>query len=112
MSAAVQQDPLAIQMIVYIKEHSDCVNLQDLSEEFCYNPNYLSGYLKRKTGKRFTEIREEQRMARARQLLLETDLAVDDIADMVGYQDVGYFCRIFKRNSREAVTPAAVRRMA
>ena len=37
------------------------------------------------------------RMERAVEMLEYTALSVEEIAEMVGYEDCSYFCRIFKR---------------
>ena len=37
------------------------------------------------------------RIKEARRLLKETNLAVHEIADKVGFNDYNYFCRVFKK---------------
>ena len=37
-------------------------------------------------------------MAQARRLLVETDLAVEEVGHRVGYRDPGYFVRTFRRS--------------
>ena len=50
----------------------------------------------------------EWRMQVARQLLLETDIPVIDVAERVGYQSESSFGRVFKRSFNH--TPSSVRR--
>lgn len=54
----------------------------------------------------FAFIREE-RIARARQLLKDTDLSMQDIADQVGFQSAANFATAFRE--RMSVTPTAYR---
>ena len=42
-------------------------------------------------GKTFTRLLEEKRCFRSAQLLRETDLTVDEIADIVGYRNKTFF---------------------
>ena len=47
-------------------------------------------------------------MAEARKLLVQTDLAVEEIGRRVGYGDAGYFVRLFR--STHGATPLGWRR--
>lgn len=51
------------------------------------------------TGKSPKEYLTDVRMQRARDLLTTTNLSVSDIAELVGYKNMLYFCRIFKQYS-------------
>jgi len=48
------------------------------------------------------------RLNHARQLMLQSNLSIKEIADAVGYSDQMYFCRIFK--SRFGLTPSSYRK--
>ena len=48
------------------------------------------------------------RLEEAKQMLEASDAPVDAIAAEVGYQDPGFFCRLFRRHV--ALTPAQYRR--
>ena len=50
----------------------------------------------------------ERRLAEARRLLVETDLAVEEVGRQAGYGDGGYFARAFRR--AHGATPLAWRR--
>jgi AraC-like DNA-binding protein len=58
---------------------------------------YLTTVVRRRTGRTVQDWIGERRMARARQLLAETDLPVGEIARRVGIADPGYFTRLFRR---------------
>jgi AraC-like DNA-binding protein len=57
------------------------------------------------TGRTILEWISERRMAQARRLLVETDLAAEEIGHRVGYRDPGYFARSFRRS--HGTTPDA-----
>ena len=44
----------------------------------------------------YTQLVQEKRLAQAAFLLRNTDRNVDDIANAVGYENLGYFHRIFR----------------
>jgi YesN/AraC family two-component response regulator len=60
------------------------------------HPNYLSGYIKKHTGKSFKEMIQIQRMQQAAELLKNSDLSTNDICLHVGYQNNSFFFRKFK----------------
>lgn len=49
------------------------------------------------------------RLARARELLGRSNMAIKEVAMRVGFEDVAYFCRAFKRN--QGMTPRTYRRL-
>ena len=63
------------------------------------HPNYLSAMLKKYTGSTFNELVQHEKLTAAEKLLLNSDMSVTDIANFVGYQNVSYFYRIFKRKN-------------
>jgi len=60
------------------------------------------------TGRTVQEWIGERRIAEARRLLVETDLAVEEVGRRVGYRDPGYFVRPFRR--AQGTTPLGWRR--
>lgn len=49
----------------------------------------------------------DRRLTRARELLVTTPIPVTEICDRVGFQSLGSFCNLFRRETGE--TPAAYR---
>lgn len=80
-------------------ESNICTNnsLVDIAKRFNVNASYLSSCLKRKYGVPYTEYIIRQRMEIVQHLLLETNMPVGECAKEVGYSDVIYFHKIFKR---------------
>lgn len=87
---------LSDRILEYMDDHSDVVTLKEISERFNYHPNYISTLLHRSTGRKFSEILLEKRMARAILLMKNTSLSVEEIAAMLGYSDQSSFYKAFK----------------
>lgn len=77
-------------------EHFDTVTLKDIAKRFSYHPNYISTLLHRELGKSFSEILLEQRMERAVILLRGTNLPINEIALMLGYNNSSNFYKAFR----------------
>jgi AraC-like DNA-binding protein len=73
------------------------------------NANYLSRIFHQVYERTLTETIHQCRFRYARQLLLEDDRNIDEIARACGFRDTGYFRRLFKRH--EGITPLAFRRL-
>ena len=58
---------------------------------------YLSVLFKEETGESFRDYLIASKIERAKQLLAQTDQRVYEIAVAVGYSDIKYFSRNFKR---------------
>ncbi len=91
----------------YIQEHYLTVTLDELAENMHLSKPYLSKYIKEKSGNTFGDIVKNVRMKKARTLLKNTSMTVENIADSVGYQNVEHFNRLFKK--RYDVTPVQYR---
>ena len=67
----------------------------------------ISRLIRRTTGKNYTELLQEKRLSQAAWLLRNTDRRVDEIARVVGYENVSYFHRLFA--ARFGCTPKKYR---
>lgn len=83
-------------ILEYMDDHSDVVTLKEIAARFNYHPNYISTMLHRNTGRKFSEILLEKRMARAILLMKNTTLSIEEIAVMLGYSDQSSFYKAFK----------------
>ncbi|WP_343208174.1 2-isopropylmalate synthase [Anaerolentibacter hominis] len=97
LAAKEEEDGRMEEIMNFIKSHYLSVTLQSLSDEFYLSKPYLSKYIKKSTGATFGEIVRDIRVRRACDLLKESNMNVEDIAAMVGYQNVEHFNRIFKK---------------
>ncbi|MCM3170870.1 AraC family transcriptional regulator [Paenibacillus sp. MER 99-2] len=99
------QPELAEQIARYIQEHyAEPISMETLASMFHYSSRYLARVFKRKYGCSPMDYVIQKRMNRARILLMETDVQIKDVADSVGYKDLYYFSRIFKKTTGETPT--------
>lgn len=96
------------QIIQYISENFTSISLKEIARHFSYHPNYLSSLLHKELGKTFSEIILEQRMERAAILLKGTDLSIDEIADMLGYNNSSNFYKAFREYYHQSPRTFAV----
>ena len=87
---------LSSQIVRYIGEHDSSVTLQEVAARFSYHPNYISALLKKETGKSFSQILLDKRMAHALVLLQGTTLPIDRISAMLGYSSPSNFHKAFR----------------
>ena len=82
----------------YIQEHyREPLKLEEVSRIIGFNATYFSTVFKKKTGKGFLDYLTEIRMNKAKQLLCRDDMSINDVAEEVGYKDLKYFTRLFKK---------------
>jgi two-component system response regulator YesN len=89
----------------YIKtEHSRAsLSVKDVAEHIYLNPSYVSVLFKEETKQTFTEFMSRLRLTRAKELLLQTDKKVYEIAESVGFSSSKYFVHVFR--DAEGMTP-------
>lgn len=82
----------------YIDKHySGNLTLESVSEFVGFNPVYLSTLFKKETGRTFLEYLTDQRMSHAKELLRDSNMNVAAVCVAVGYSDVKYFTKNFKK---------------
>ncbi len=93
------------QIIKYIRENfqDPDFSLQSLADSLQMSTPYLSQYFKKNTEYTISEYVTRLRMEKAKELLLNTDMGVNEIAYEVGYYSVPSFIRKFRE--KEKVTP-------
>ncbi len=96
-----QQDPGA-RIITEIKKIlnsrlTENVTINDLSKQIFLTPQYICTIFKQRTGMTINEYITKQRVDKAKNMLLSGNYKLYEIAPMVGYKDVKYFSRVFKR---------------
>ncbi|MBK0162399.1 PocR ligand-binding domain-containing protein [Klebsiella sp. S69] len=76
---------------------SDNLNLEQMSAKANLSMFYFSRTFKELTGTGFTAYLTNKRMTEAHCLLEQTNWSIEKIARSVGYNDVHYFSRLFKK---------------
>lgn len=83
---------------LYIKRnYYNDISLEFVSSLFFLNRSYVSTLFKAKTGMKFTEYLAQTRVEKAKELLQNPNLRLSQIASSVGYGNVKYFFRVFKK---------------
>lgn len=82
----------------YIQLHfAEPLTLEEVGGAVGFNASYFSSLFKKETGQNFVEYLSEVRMNRAKELLRESDLTIAQICEAVGYADLKYFTKSFKK---------------
>ena len=97
-----------LEILSYVKNNYRTASLEELSGKLYLTPPYLSKIIKEYFGKNFKELVIDERMSKAREILIGTSLPISDIIRSIGYENESYFHKEFKR--REGKTPLALRR--
>lgn len=84
------------------------LSLNIVASEFHFSEGYLSYFFKEQTGQNFIEFIEKLRIKEACELLKNTELNINEIAEKIGYNNVQSFRRAFKKV--EGVNPSTLRR--
>lgn len=91
------RDERLVSMINFMQANYQTVTLEDMAEQFHLSVPYLSKFIHEKSGKTFGEQVTNIRMKKARTLLKNGNMTVENIAAAVGYPSVEHFSRTFKK---------------
>jgi YesN/AraC family two-component response regulator len=112
-SSAITQPTGAIvkQASAFIQQnYGRSFSLEELSETIGVSKSYLSRIFKMDMGISLWDYLNRFRNQKAKELLLLTDVSITEIAAEVGYEDAGYFSRVFREIS--GCSPRAYRNQA
>ena len=76
--------------------HSNELTLKQVSEDAGVSYYYLSRIFKKELNTTFAQLRNKVRMEAAVKLLKHSRLSVNQISFTCGFDDPGYFCKVFK----------------
>lgn len=97
-----------IKAIEYIDDNiQENITLDKISFVCNLSQCYFSKLFKKETGLNFVAYLNEKKVIKAKQLLVNTDKQINNIAIDLGFEDCGYFIRIFKKI--EGMTPKKYR---
>lgn len=100
---------LVRQALEYIENnYNKAISLNDVATQLKVTPFYISKLLNKQVGKTFTDIVNEFRIAKAKQLLKDGAMA-KEVAAQIGFQSSSYFAKTFKKNV--GITPIEYRDM-
>jgi len=97
--------------LTYINEnYAQDFPVEALAEMVSVSPSYLFRIFRKRMGVTPVHYRNVVRVEKAKHLLLDGTLRLDEIAGRVGYEDVRYFARVFKKET--GASPGEYRRRA
>lgn len=76
--------------------YSQGITLEEVAGKLFVSEEYLSTQFKKETGVSFTETVRKYRIEKVKQLLIDTPLKLNQIAELAGYSDPKYMSRVFK----------------
>ena len=85
------------------------IKLEELAKNAGFSYSYFSYLFKKETGKTLTEYIQMVRIETAKKLLVEKERNVSEIAELVGYSDIKFFTKQFKKTL--GVSPNEYRKM-
>ena len=96
---ASSPEELVESLIVYFKEHLSCnVTLQDLEERTGVSKVYICRIFKKFQNTTPMDFFTRLKIARAKELLADfPGMSLREIADSLGFNEVYYFSKVFKR---------------
>ncbi len=90
--------------LMYIhNNYNNNMTLESVAEKIFVNATYLCELFRKETGKKFVDYITEIRIEKTKLLLRMPEFKIREIADMVGFNDVSYFIKTFKKYT--GVTP-------
>ena len=101
-------NPAINKAILYIREHiHEGLPIKEVAGHVHLNASYFSVLFKEEQGINFIDYVTEYRLKKAKELLVHSNLGLDEISGQIGYQTTSYFIKIFKKH--EQMTPKAYR---
>lgn len=108
-SSYEKRSPKIQDALQYIKHHCfEEIFLKQVAEHSFLSISHLQRLLKQATGSSFTSYVQHLRVKKCCELLKTTSITVQQIANMVGYQDMKYFHALFRHKS--GMTPQEYRK--
>lgn len=99
------QNPYAVKAVEYIKAHAqERISLSSVADQIGISPFYLSRLIKTTYNVTFTDFLMNLRMAKALELVKNTHYQVNEIARETGYDNVNYFCKVFRNTTGKSIS--------
>ncbi|MDV5169934.1 arabinose operon transcriptional regulator AraC [Photobacterium rosenbergii] len=93
-------DPRISEVIHYISSRlNEDVSNEQLAKLICLSPSRLGHLFRDEIGMTITQWRDDQRISRAKQLLVTSNYSINQISRLIGYSDPLYFSRVFKKKA-------------
>ena len=96
-------------VIKYLATNYKTTTLNELAAKYHYSPSYLSICIKETTGKTYSQMVKELKMADAVHYLETTKKSMEEISNLIGYNSVDQFSRTFR--AYYGITPSKYRKV-
>ena len=95
------EKPLLVHVVCeLVRQRPDLpLSVKELAAAARLTPNHFTTLFREHAGCPFTEFLTEQRITRAKRLLQNPTLSINEIAQLAGYDDPGYFTRRFREKT-------------
>lgn len=91
-------EPVKKFVLAFIHAHyNEDISLETMADKANMSANYFSKYFKDKTGMNFSDYLTDVRIRKAKELLIHSDLRIQEISERVGYLNTNSFIRVFKK---------------
>lgn len=109
MEKSPAYDRMIDNVISDIREHyMEDISLTSLSSKYNISMGHLSKMIKETLQVNFSDYIASLRIQRAKELLRDDSLSIQEIAEIVGYNDYFYFTKVFKKV--EGISPSKYRK--
>ncbi len=109
-STVKQKNPNITLMIDYIEKHcQENLTVKDIADAACLSPGYAGRIFKDQMCMPIMDYVLKVRIDKSKKLLLNPHYQIQDIAKNVGYEDAGYFTKVFRKF--EGITPTQFRKV-
>jgi len=95
ISYAREEDELVVKFLRYIDDNYRDASLSEAAKLLFCDSSWLSREIKKRTGKNYTDLIRERRLAQAVFYLKNTNMKISEIVTAIGYDNISYFYRIF-----------------
>jgi AraC-like DNA-binding protein len=92
---------LAAALRMIEERYAEDISRDDVARAIHLSPSYFSRFIRKRTGRSFTDLLNQARVDRACELLRRTDRGIVQIALDVGFSDQSYFTKVFRRHLRQ-----------
>jgi two-component system response regulator YesN len=90
------QGDMIAQVILFIEQnYQSDISITQIAERLQVTPNYLSALFHKKIGITFIKYLTKIRLLRAKELLADPEMRVQQVAELVGYTSTRHFTKIF-----------------
>ena len=101
--------PVIEQIITEIQEHyTENITLTELAKKYGISVGYLSSLIKENVGLSYSDYVTARRIQKAKELLEDERLSMEQIAEQTGFRDHFYFIKVFKKHT--GITPGKYRK--